>query len=85
MRQGKSYPCENVMKGLITGVLDENTGEINGEIRSEIAAEGRECVTGPVVFQFSGNIVEDGGLIEGSFMLPSGNMLFFLLEKVEEQ
>ncbi len=83
MLQGKSYPCENIIKGLINGILDENTGEINGEIRSEIAAEGRECITGPVVFKFSGNVIEDGRLIEGSFKLPSDNILFFLLERAE--
>ena len=85
MQQGKSYPCENVIKGLLEGTLDKNTGKIDGEIKGEIAAEGRNCFSGPVVLELSGNTVEDGRFIEGGFTLPSGNRLYFLLEKIEGQ
>ncbi len=85
LRQGKSYPCENVMKGYLTGFLDEDSGGIGGEIKSEIDGEGRECFNGPVILEFTGRLIEGGKLIEGVFNLPSGNRLYFLLEKEAEE
>jgi len=79
--RGTSNVCENVMKGSITGSLDDSTNEINCEINSEFSGEGNNCFSGTITLELVGKLIEDGELIKGIFMLPSGNQLSFLLEK----
>ena len=82
MIYGRSSPCENVIKGSIAGTLDETTGKIDGEIKCNIESEGKDCFTGLTILKLSGNIIEEGRFIEGNLPLPSGNFLYFQLEKL---
>ena len=82
LKSGRSYPCRNIMKGTITGLLDNSSKEFNGEGRVSISADGSDCFNGDIIVKIKGNLSEDGMLIRGYFILLSGNELNFLLEKV---
>ena len=80
---GKSYPCENVMKGSISGNLDRDSTAIKGEIKGEFLSEGKNCFSGTIIINFDGNILENGESVDGSFFVPSGNRIYFQLKKQE--
>ena len=80
---GRSFPCENVIKGVINGTFNNATGELVCDVKSKVTGEGSDCFAGEVVLKLIGNLIEGEKLISGSYQLPSGNELTFILERTE--